>query len=64
MFLMQGSFYKIEISQARAGQIETYKRKLDARKSLQKRGCILASTAFNRSKKKRRDAAEAELKKA
>jgi hypothetical protein len=30
MFLMQGSFYEIEISQARAGQIETYKRKLQS----------------------------------
>jgi hypothetical protein len=54
----------MEVGQARAGQIETHKRKLDARKSLQKGGSILASTALNRSKKKRRDAAEAELKKA
>jgi hypothetical protein len=64
MFLMRGSLYKIEIVQARAGQIETHKRKLDARKCVQKEGSILASTALNRSKMKRRDAAEAELKKA
>jgi hypothetical protein len=64
MFLMRGSLHEIEIGQARAGQIETHKRKLDAQKSVQKEGSILASTALNRSKKKRRDAAEAELKKA
>jgi hypothetical protein len=45
-------------------KIETHKPKLDAPKSFQKEGSILASTALNRSKKKRRDAAEAELKKA
>jgi hypothetical protein len=64
MFLMRGSLHKMEVGQARIGQIETHKRKLDARKSLQKGGSILASTALKRSKKKRRDAAEAELKKA
>jgi hypothetical protein len=64
MFLIRGNLYEIEISQACAGQIETYKRKLDARKSLLKGGFILASTALDRSKKKCRDATEAELKKA
>jgi hypothetical protein len=33
-FLIQESLYKIEISQAYAGQVITYKRKLDARRSL------------------------------
>jgi hypothetical protein len=42
----------------------TYKRKLDARRSLQKGGSILASTALAKSKKKRRDAAESVLIKA
>jgi hypothetical protein len=64
MFLIRESLYKIKVSQAHASQIKTHKRKLDARKSLQKGGSILASTALNRSKKKRKDAAEAELKKA
>jgi hypothetical protein len=61
---MQGSLYKIEIDQAYAGQVITYKRKLDARRSLQKEGFILASTALTKSKKKRRDAAESVLIKA
>jgi hypothetical protein len=64
MFLMQESLYEIKVSQACAGQIKTHIRKLDARKRLQKGGSILASTALNKSKKKRKDAAEAELKKA
>ena len=42
----------------------TYKRKLDARKSLQKEGSILASTALAKSKKKRKNAAETVLIKA
>ena len=54
----------MEIDQAHASQVMTYKRKLDARKSLQKGGSILASTALAKSKKKRRDAAEAVLIKA
>jgi hypothetical protein len=63
-FLMQGSLYEMEIGQAYAGQVMTYKRKLDARRSLQKGGSILASTALAKSKKKRRDAAESVLIKA
>jgi hypothetical protein len=61
---MRGSLYEMEIDQAYAGQVMTYKRKLDARRSLQKRGSILASTALAKSKKKRRDAAESVLIKA
>ena len=64
MFLMRGSLHEMEIDQAHASQVMTYKRKLDARKSLQKGGSILASTALAKSKKKRRDAAEAVLIKA
>ena len=64
MFLIRGSLHKIEVNQARASQVETHKHKLDVWKSLQKRGSILASTALKRSKKKRKDTAEAELKKA
>jgi hypothetical protein len=45
-------------------QVIIYKRKLDARRSLQKRGFILASTALVKSKKKPRDAAESVLIKA
>jgi hypothetical protein len=41
-----------------------YKRKLDARRSLQKKGFILANTALIKSKKKRRDAVESVLIKA
>jgi hypothetical protein len=63
-FLMQGSLHKIEISQAHTGQVMTYKRKLDARRSLQKGGSILASTALAKSKKKRKNAAESVLIKA
>jgi hypothetical protein len=63
-FLIRESLYKIEISQAYASQVITYKRKLDARRSLQKRGSILASTALAKSKKKRKDAAESVLIKA
>ena len=64
MFLIQGSLHEIEIDQAHASQVMTYKRKLDARKSLQKRGSILASTALVKSRKKRKDAAESVLTKA
>ena len=42
----------------------TYKRKLNARKSLQKGGSILASTALAKNKKKHKDVAEAVLIKA
>jgi hypothetical protein len=63
-FLIRESLYKIEIGQAYAGQVIIYKRKLDARRSLQKRGSILASTALAKSKKKRRDAVESVLIKA
>jgi hypothetical protein len=61
---MRGSLYKIKIGQAHASQVITYKRKLDARRSLQKEGSILASTALAKSKKKRKDAAESVLIKA
>jgi hypothetical protein len=37
MFLMRGSLHDMEVGQARAGQIETHKRKLDARKKSSKR---------------------------
>jgi hypothetical protein len=48
-FLIQGSLHEMEIGQAHASQVITYKRKLDARRSLQKGGSILASTALAKS---------------
>jgi hypothetical protein len=60
----KGNLHKIKVDLARKGQIETYKRWLNARKSLQKEGSILASDALKNSKKNRRIAAELELKKA
>ena len=64
MFLIKGSLHKIKVNQARVSQIETSKRKLNAQKSLQKRGSILVSPILKRSKRKHRDAAEAKLRKA
>jgi hypothetical protein len=64
VFLLQGNLHKIEVNLACKGQIETYKRRLNAQKSLQKKGSILASDALKNSKKKRRITAELELKKA
>jgi hypothetical protein len=64
MFLIRGSIYKIEINVARKGQIATHKRKLNARKSLQKGGSILASNTLDRSKKKRWYEADEKLRKA
>jgi hypothetical protein len=54
----------MEIDLAREGQITTYKRKLDARKSLQKGGSILASDALDRGKKIRWYEADEKLRKA
>jgi hypothetical protein len=51
---MRESLYKIKVIQARARQIETYKRKLNSRKSLNKGGSILANNAINMIKLKRR----------
>jgi hypothetical protein len=53
VFLSQGNLHKIEVDLACKGQVETYKRRLDARKSLQKGGSILASDVLENSKKKR-----------
>jgi hypothetical protein len=54
----------MKINVAREGQITTHKRKLNARKSLQKGGFILTSDALDRSKKKRRHKADKKLRKA
>jgi hypothetical protein len=62
--LIQGSLYKIKIDQAYTSQVITYKHKLDARRSLQKRCFILANTALIKSKKKRKDAVKSVLIKA
>jgi hypothetical protein len=61
---MQGSLHKMEIKQVCAGQIATYKAKLNARLSFQKGGSILASDALAQKKVKARKAAEEKLKKA
>ena len=64
IFLSRGSLYEMEIECVRKGQVETHKRKLDARKSLQKGGSLLASDALQRSKIKRREQAQKTLRKA
>jgi hypothetical protein len=64
MFLIHRSIYEIKINVARKGQITTHKRKLNARKSLQKEGFILASNALNQSKKKRWHKTDKKLQKA
>jgi hypothetical protein len=54
----------MEIKQARASQIATYKAKLNACLSFQKGGSILALDALAQKKVKARKAAEEKLKKA
>jgi cellobiose-specific phosphotransferase system component IIA len=54
----------MEVAHARAGAIETHKRKLDARKSLAKGGSITASDALQRVKDKRRKEADDNVQKA
>ncbi len=61
---MRGSLYKIEIKQARVGQVATYKAKLNARLSLQRGGLILALDALDQKKIKARKAAKEKLKRA
>ena len=48
----------MEIKQARAGQVETHKRKLKARKSLGKGGSLLARDALQKIKDKCRKEAD------
>ena len=54
----------MEVEQARHGQIETYKRRLDTRKSLRKGGHLTTQATLQKIKDKRRTAAEDQLKKA
>ena len=61
---MRGSLHEMEVQQARAGQIAVHKRRLEARKSLSKRGNITAAEALKRIKSKAREAATAKLYKA
>lgn len=61
---MRGSLHEMEIKQAYAGQVATHKAKLNARRSLQRGGSILALDALNQKKVKARKAAEEKLKKA
>jgi hypothetical protein len=63
-FLARGSLHEMEIAQARAGQIATHKRRLNARKSLGKGGSILARDALQKIKDKRRQEADDKLRKA
>ena len=64
VFLMQGSLHEMEIAQAHTGAVETHKRKLQARKSLQKGGSLLASDALQKIKDKKRKEADENLKRA
>jgi DDE superfamily endonuclease len=64
VFLMRGSLHEMEVAQARAGAIQTHKRKLHARKSLGKGGSILARDALQKIKDKRRQEADDKLKRA
>src|ERR1700722_9960247 len=64
VFLMRGSLHEMEVAQARAGAIQTHKRKLNARKSLGKGGSILARDALQKIKDKRRQEADDKLKRA
>jgi hypothetical protein len=43
---MQGSLSKIEVIQARVGQIEAYKKREISRKSLLKGGSLIANNAL------------------
>jgi hypothetical protein len=61
---MRGSLHEMEVKQARAGQVETHKRKLQAWKSLGKGGSLLASDALQKIKDKRRKEADDILRKA
>jgi hypothetical protein len=61
---MRGSLHEMEIKQARAGQVETHKRKLEAWKSLGKGGSLLARDALQKIKDKRRKEADDVLQKA
>src|ERR1700735_3746321 len=61
VFLMRGSLHEMEVAQARAGAIQTHKRKLNARKSLGKGGSILARDALQNIKDKRRQEADDKL---
>ena len=63
-FLTRGSLHEIEIAQARAGQITTHKRRLNARKSLGKGGSMLACNILQKIKDKRRQEADNILRKA
>lgn len=63
-FLMQGSINEMEILQARAGQVESHKKRLHARKSLAKGGSLLASKAITTITQKRRKEADEALRKA
>jgi hypothetical protein len=54
----------MEVEQARRGQIETHKRKLDAQRSLSKGGSLTAYDALERIKTKRRKEADGVLRKA
>jgi hypothetical protein len=63
-FLMRGSINEMEILQARAGQVESHKKRLHARKSLAKGGSLLASKAITTIAQKRRKEADEALRKA
>jgi len=63
-FLQRASLHEMEIESVHKGQIDTHKRKLNAQKSLQKGGSILASDTIHRSKLKRREHAQKVLQKA
>jgi hypothetical protein len=63
VFLMRGNLHEMEVAQARAGAIQTHRRKLNARKSLGKGGSVLARDALQKIKDKRRQESDDRLKK-
>ena len=63
-FLIRGSIYEIEINNANTAQLQVYKNKLSARKSIQKGGSRLVCKALDKIKDKIRKEAENKLKKA
>jgi hypothetical protein len=63
-WLMRGSLSEMEVMQARAGQIETHKKREISRKSLSKGGSLIASDALQKMAEKRRKEANEVLRKA
>ena len=63
-FLMWGSLHEMEVKNARQGQINTHKAKLEARLSLSKGGSLLALDSIEKKKQLKRKAADDAIRKA